>query len=380
MAKTVSLHCGNTFSERHNFDKDFRAREEHIDPGLSDRNIELEHIPLAEAYKNLFSAARDNYNKKQVEKGHPERQMQESYLAHLQSEKSNHRHNIAYEMIIQIGDRRTTGIENDDREVDILTEYYKSFKERNSENMCVTWAVIHRDEINGTTHMHLGYIPVAHGCKRGLEVQNSLTKALKEQGLETDKDGTAQKKWTERERLELERITREHGVEVEHKNERREHLEKERFILFNQNQEISQELDLKRGVLEEVSRELDSKRAELDKKERELRGLAKNPLKMDVQARGLKKDMVSRADYDALARQANAIISAEKGVSRRWESEAYRQADRAEKAVKSRDMEHERRLELEDRLQDKGFLKIRLRELEKEHNHGHERDYVPGGR
>jgi hypothetical protein len=37
-------------------------------------------------------------------------------------------------------------------------------------------------------HLHLDYVPVAHGYSRGLDTRNSLDKALKEQGIEVASD------------------------------------------------------------------------------------------------------------------------------------------------------------------------------------------------
>lgn len=43
-------------------------------------------------------------------------------------------------------------------------------------------AVLHMDE--ATPHLHLDYIPVAHGYKSKMHTRNSLTKALQEMGIE----------------------------------------------------------------------------------------------------------------------------------------------------------------------------------------------------
>lgn len=380
MQKTITFHCGNTFSEKHNFDKDFRAREEHIDPSLTDRNIELVHIPLADFYHQLFDQAQEKYNQKQLEKGHPERVMTETYLSHVGNDKSRHAHNISYEIIIQIGDRKTTGIRDDEREVEILKEYIKGFQERNP-NMQVWGAVIHRDERDGTTHAHLDYVPVGHGFTRGMETQNSLNRALYEMGYQTrSREDTAQRQWTDKERGELERLCRERGIDVEHKGESRAHLEKESYILHAQNKELDREIDLKREVLDTVTRDLDKKRGELDRKEEQLRELAKSPLQANPEPRGLKRDLVSRDDYNKLYEQANALIQGEKGLQREWRDKALSASDRAERAEKSARGEHELRLELQQKIEDKDFLKEQLRNIEREergershHTHEHDR-------
>ena len=57
----------------------------------------------------------------------------------------------------------------------------QDFSERNP-NLYVFNAVLHMDE--ATPHLHIDYIPVAHGYQKGLQVRNSLDKALKEQGID----------------------------------------------------------------------------------------------------------------------------------------------------------------------------------------------------
>ena len=83
--------------------------------------------------------------------------------------------------------------------MDVLDEYARTFQERNP-NLHVFNSVLHMDE--ATPHLHLDYIPVAHGYKTGLKTRNSLTKALQEMGIApavSNKD-TETMHWQERER------------------------------------------------------------------------------------------------------------------------------------------------------------------------------------
>ena len=52
-------------------------------------------------------------------------------------------------------------------------KYVEGFEERNP-NLKLIGAYIHMDE--ASPHLHLDYVPVAHGYSRGLETRNSLTK------------------------------------------------------------------------------------------------------------------------------------------------------------------------------------------------------------
>ena len=60
--------------------------------------------------------------------------------------------------------------------IEILEQYAKTFQERNP-NLYLFNCVMHLDE--ATPHLHIDYIPVAHGYKTGMETRNSLTKAVK---------------------------------------------------------------------------------------------------------------------------------------------------------------------------------------------------------
>ena len=100
----------------------------------------------------------------------------------------------------------------------------QDFSERNP-NLYVFNAVLHMDE--ATPHLHIDYIPVAHGYQKGLQVRNSLDKALKEQGI----DGKATRRensthnWQEREKNALERIMNKYGIErAEEKGINRKHM------------------------------------------------------------------------------------------------------------------------------------------------------------
>lgn len=67
-------------------------------------------------------------------------------------------------------------------------------------------------------HLHLDYVPVAHGYSRGLSTRNSLDKAMKEMGFVPEKESrknNATKLWKESERAVFGQICRGIGLEVE---------------------------------------------------------------------------------------------------------------------------------------------------------------------
>ena len=97
---------------------------------------------------------------------------------------------------------------------EVLDQYVKTFQERNP-NLYLFNAVLHMDE--ATPHLHLDYIPVAHGYKRGMKTRNSLTRGLQEMGIEkaTSKNDNETMHWQAREREYLTELCAERGIEIE---------------------------------------------------------------------------------------------------------------------------------------------------------------------
>ena len=97
--------------------------------------------------------------------------------------------------------------------IHVLNQYAETFQERNP-NLFLFNAVLHLDE--ATPHLHLDYIPVAHGYKKGLKTRNSLTKALQEMGFEKGKSRKDNETidWQNRERAYLGELCAEQGIEV----------------------------------------------------------------------------------------------------------------------------------------------------------------------
>ncbi len=272
---TMSHHCGShsniggaMATLRHSFNKDFRSKEEHIDKDLSDKNIVLYYENLKDAYEKEFGEAVKNYNTKQIENGHPERQIND-YLQKISDDKQK---NVLYEHIIQFGDRNTIGINSEsNNHIEAMKDFVSGWNERNP-NMHLVGAVIHRDEKDGTDHLHLMYFPVARDMSRGLEVQNGYKQALKQQGFETKaKERTAQIQWERSEKQELERIGKEHGFEIEHKHGNREHFEKEVYKAYSEKEIAEKELrDTKddlinnRNALDNIEKDLQKSRDEIE--------------------------------------------------------------------------------------------------------------------
>lgn len=239
MSKTISFHCGSEYSRGHNIrDERYVSEQKHIDTSLSVRNEIVCDEPVRKAYDRLFRKAVEEYNARQTR---ADRRIDDYYT----KIKNDKRKKPVYECIIQIGDRYDTG-NNAEQEKDVLREYAKSWNSRNP-SLALIGAYIHADEPNGTVHLHCDFIPVAESS-RGLNVQNSFSKALASQGFVGDKaTKTAQMKWQERERIVVQNIARSYGINATANQSRSErpHLTKAEYIHAQEQmrEEIAGELE-----------------------------------------------------------------------------------------------------------------------------------------
>lgn len=360
----MSHHCGShsniggaMATMRHSFNKDFRSKEEHIDKDLSSKNIVLHYENLKDAYKKEFGQAVQNYNEKQIGNGHPERQIND-YLQKISDDKQK---NVLYEHIIQFGDRNTIGVNGDSQNhIEAMKDFVRGWDERNP-NMHLVGAIIHRDEKDGTDHLHLMYFPVARDMSRGLEVQNGYKQALKQQGYETKaKERTAQIQWERSEKQELERIGKQHNLEIEHKHGNREHFEKEVYKAYAEKEIAEKELkdtrdDLEsnRNALNNIEKDLQKSRDEIE----QLTNIAKDlPDMPPPDGTGFKKGYYS----------PDAVRNMYQGFKSNWIEErqktyeAEQRADKAERKLKTfGDIEpHE--------LHNPDFLRNRAREIDRQ--------------
>ena len=173
---------------------------------------------LPDAYRQCFGDACKVNNARQVLKARM--LTPESYLSKIeagQGKKNNPK--PFYESVIQIGNKDDAGIlshpEMAQRVKEVLTEYAQGFQSRNP-NLHVFCEVLHMDE--ATPHLHIDWIPVAGGYKKGMPLRNSLEKAMNQQGLaaqgRTDKHNNGRAVWQDREKDFLVSLCREHGLEA----------------------------------------------------------------------------------------------------------------------------------------------------------------------
>lgn len=212
MGKTISFVKGKGSISHDN--RDFIA--DNVDKDRMKWDVTYIKQPLREAYEQVFGDAVREYNDKQKRS---DRKI-DDYLNKIKNSGNNEKQ--FYEIVVQVGKKDDTGVLDENgnlsaeaiRAKEVLDEYARSFQERNP-NLYLFNAVLHMDE--ATPHLHLDYIPVAHGYKTGLSVRNSLTKGLQEMGIApaAGKNDNETMHWQERERAYISELCQEHGIEID---------------------------------------------------------------------------------------------------------------------------------------------------------------------
>lgn len=205
MAVRISTHNGSTAHREHNIRKGYVvSKQDHIDTSRSNLNEVWADEKHSKAYQRIFGQAVEEYNAKQTRS---DRKIKD-YYRQICNDKKKH---PVYEMIVQVGGK-DDNIPLETHKA-ILREFYESFCSRNGNLECIG-AYLHLDE--ATPHLHLDYIPVATGYKKGMSKQNGLVKALEQMGYAKDGKQTAQIQWEQNMNMTLENICTKYGIEVEH--------------------------------------------------------------------------------------------------------------------------------------------------------------------
>lgn len=202
------------------------------------------------AYKEVFEKAVIEYNNKQKRN---DRKITD-YYQKIRQDKKKH---LLYEMICGVYEDNITS----ELSHEILYEYAKNFQERHP-NLKVTGIYFHADEEGKAPHIHIDYFPVAE-MKKGMALQNSLVKALEQEGFMSGKkyNNTAQIKFEHSENAILENICNKYGFEVEHPqvNMKVEHLD---TAVYKKKKEI-ESLEIEKLDLQDEVEYLTSEKEEI---------------------------------------------------------------------------------------------------------------------
>lgn len=201
---------GSQLHNRREYEKIGKPIPDNIDSSKTAENITLVDRDIKEAYREIFGEALDKYNAKQKR---ADRKI-EDYCDHIKKSKNGEK--LFYEDVVQWGSKDDfQNPQTRERAKEALVEYVEGFEERNP-NLKLIGAYIHMDE--ASPHLHLDYVPVAHGYSRGLSTRNSLDRAMKEMGFAPENESrknNATKLWKESERSYFGEICRSMGLEVE---------------------------------------------------------------------------------------------------------------------------------------------------------------------
>ncbi len=224
--------------------------------------------PLKDAYEKCFGQALRDYNAAQKRKD----RKKDDYLKEI--ENSGNKEKPFYENIVQIGKKTDTPVTDENgvlteeakAAIEVLDCYAKTFQERNP-NLYLFNCVMHLDE--ATPHLHIDYIPVAHGYKNGMKTRNSLTKAFQQMGFAkaVSRKQNETVAWQEREREYLTELCREQGIEIEVLGVQRDNLSLPEYkAAMREVEELEQQavvLDKRNEALEQQNDDLAQKTAEL---------------------------------------------------------------------------------------------------------------------
>lgn len=220
---TISVHNGTKVSRAHNMrNRKVTDKEPHIDK--NGWYAVWHDEPLRDAYKRLFGKAQEEYNLKQTRN---DRRIVD-YLSTVQKSAKQH---VVYETIITLGNVDEHPEPHESYE--ILQQVYGEWKMKYP-NLAVVGAYFHADE-KGAPHIHIDYVPIAHGYKKGLAVQNGLVKAFGEMGFILKGKDTAQIQWQRDLKSKVTELAKERGFKVvEPTVKRKKHVETALYKLEKQ--------------------------------------------------------------------------------------------------------------------------------------------------
>ena len=153
---------------RHN-NREFRPKN--ADPQRKDKNITLVKEDLQKVYHELFDESVIKYNDTQKRN---DRKIKNYFDKIYRSKKEK----PFYEFIIQVGNQNDQPSETKCKAIlkefnDMLINDYPSLRVFNS--------VIHMDE--STPHLHIDFVPIGDGYKKGMEKRASFKRVLKNLGF-----------------------------------------------------------------------------------------------------------------------------------------------------------------------------------------------------
>lgn len=146
-------------------------RPSNVDHSRTPDNITLARDNIQDAYRRLFDESVIKYNENQKRN---DRKIKNYFDKIYRSKKEK----PFYEFIIQVGNQND---QPDQKKCEEILEDFHKMMQKDYPNMAIFNSVIHVDE--STPHLHLDFIPIGEGYKKGLEKRVSMQKALQNLGF-----------------------------------------------------------------------------------------------------------------------------------------------------------------------------------------------------
>ena len=323
---TIATHNGSQVARQHNLrNPKVICKEDHIDP---DGHFEvwLDEDPKA-AYERLFGEAVKVYNEKQTR---PERQIADYYKQICEDSKKK----PVYELIIGIYGKKADGTpicsKNDGRR--ILRAFAEDWERRNP-NLKLCGLYYHCDEsvgVNGSQvgHVHIDYIPVGEGFTRGMATQSSLSRALEQQGFQSQgTSNTAQMQWEARENQFLATLCTHAGFEVVRGKGSKEHLDTATYKKVKELQELkerqmtlAQDIAQKEQEYAEIQDSYETLKAQKSLSQAVLEAYDGGELEIEVQRTPAKTNPITKQTTPAQVTMAEAdyLVLKERAAASSW--------------------------------------------------------------
>lgn len=142
-----------------------------VDHSRTPDNITIIKEDIQDAYHKLFDESVNNYNENQKRN---DRKIKNYFDKIYRSKKEK----PFYEFIVQVGNQND---QPDQKKCEAILEDFHKMMQKDYPNMKIFNSVIHVDE--STPHLHLDFIPIGEGYKKGLEKRVSMQKALQNLGF-----------------------------------------------------------------------------------------------------------------------------------------------------------------------------------------------------
>lgn len=177
---------------RHN-NREFRPKN--ADPSRKNNNIILVKEDLQKVYHELFDESVIKYNDTQKRN---DRKIKNYYDKIYRSKKEK----PFYEFIIQVGNQNDQPSE---KKCETILKEFNDMLIRDYPSLRVFNSVIHMDE--STPHLHIDFVPVGDGYKKGMEKRASFKRVLKNLGLSDFRE------FQNALFFKLEQISKKHNIE-----------------------------------------------------------------------------------------------------------------------------------------------------------------------